>query len=319
MLRYWVVSANVNGRRSTLQPWIRMILLNESAYMGWSNEDRIGKVFAKIAPNDAVLIAYGPMTNHGASRRLVACGRVKDNRANDDPRVPDLRHSQFAQLHSFVPLNEDPAKNGISLKGTPFDGSNQPWAVFELRRDDPKHPGNSNLCDWLDQKLRKSQRGRPAQKKAPARVVVNTVSAGSQANTEGHQARTKKQLMQAIHREQRLVQDFQRILRRKGMDPDRRQYKTDEDVLYCDLYEPTRKHLIEAKAWIRREDVRMAIGQLLDYENLTQAAGLGRSRLAVLLPERPSMDVERLLDSVGIASIWRRGKSFEDNRGGRFL
>jgi hypothetical protein len=117
MLRYWVVSANVNGRRSTLQPWIRMILLNESAYMGWSNEDRTGKVFATIAPNDAVLIAYGPMTNHGAARRLVACGRVKDNRANDDPRGADLRHSQFAQLHSFVPLNEDPTKNGISLKG----------------------------------------------------------------------------------------------------------------------------------------------------------------------------------------------------------
>jgi hypothetical protein len=44
------------------------ILLNESAYMGWSKEDRIGKVFAEIAPNDVLLIAYGPMINHGASR-----------------------------------------------------------------------------------------------------------------------------------------------------------------------------------------------------------------------------------------------------------
>ena len=59
-----------------------------------------------------------------------------------------------------------------------------------------------------------------------------------------------------------------------------------KDILYCDLYQPTQKHLIEAKASARREDVRMAIGELLDYENLTRAAGLGKSKLAVLLPER---------------------------------
>jgi hypothetical protein len=320
MPRYWIISANVNNKsHSTLQPWIRTILLNESAYMGWSNEDPKGKIFAHIAPDDRVLIAYGPMTNHGANRRLVACGRVKKNQAKEDPRVPGLQHRQFMQLHPFVSLNEDPSENGISLMGTPFDGNNQPSAVFELRRDDPKRVGNSKLCDWLDKRLGKTQIKSPASKRASPLVTVNTVRAGTLANAESHQYETEKQVIEAIHREQQLVDAYQRLLRKKGGDPDRRRYKTSEDVLYCDLYEPQRKQLIEAKASTRREHIRMAIGQLLDYANLSKAAGLGTPKLAVLLPSRPSMDVERLLDSQGIACIWRNGGSFKDNRSGRFL
>ena len=192
MTRYWVVSANVNNLPSTLQPWIRRILLNESAYMGWSNRYRIGKIFAEIRANDVLLIGHGPMTNHGAGRRLVACGRVTDNRTTKDPRVPELGHSQFAQLHPFVSLNEDPAQNGISLKGTPYDGNNQPWAVFELRRDDMKHPGSKDICDWLDRKLRNSRSGSLRNGKAPTHVIANIVNAGIQANAEGYQVRTKE-------------------------------------------------------------------------------------------------------------------------------
>jgi hypothetical protein len=311
----WVVSANVNRQRSTRQQWIQAILLNESAYMGWSKNDPKGKIFAEIAPNDLLLIAYGSMKNHGAGRSLVACGRVKDNRAAKDPRVSDLEHSQFARLQPFVPLDDDPTQNAISLKGTLFDGNPQPPAVFELRRDDTRHPGNSDLCGWLDRRLKSSQRGRLTHGRESDRVIANTVRIGSPAKTDGYEVRTRRQVIQAIRREERLVQAFQRT--RKGMD--RKRYKTGEDIRYCDLYDPKKRYLIEAKASTRREDVRMAIGQLFDYENLTQAAGLGKSKLAVLLPEKPPKDIERLLDSLRIASIWKCGRTFKDNRNDRFL
>jgi hypothetical protein len=90
-------------------------------------------------------------------------------------------------------------------------------------------------------------------------------------------------------------------------------------TLYCDAYEPERKHLIEAKASASRLDIRMAIGQLLDYDWLTQAAKMGKSQLAVLLPSRPNHDVEQLLDSLRIAAIWRENEGFADNRDSKFV
>jgi 5-methylcytosine-specific restriction protein A len=85
------------------------------------------------------------------------------------------------------------------------------------------------------------------------------------------------------------------------------------------MYEPKRHLLIEAKGSASREDVRMAIGQLYDYDLLTHEAGKGKSDLALLLPERPSADVERLLDSLKIGLIWRDGRKFADRPRGKFV
>ena len=65
----------------------------------------------------------------------------------------------------------------------------------------------------------------------------------------------------------------------------------------------------------------MAIGQLLDYGQLTKAAKLGQSKLAILLPERPQDDIVAFLESipVDIGLVWREGKTFKDNRGGIFV
>jgi hypothetical protein len=64
----------------------------------------------------------------------------------------------------------------------------------------------------------------------------------------------------------------------------------------------------------------MAIGQLFDYRRLMQRAGKGVSALAILLPKRPEPEIKSLLKSVEIAMmIWRNGKAFNDNCGGRFV
>ncbi len=82
------------------------------------------------------------------------------------------------------------------------------------------------------------------------------------------------------------------------------------DVINC-----TRKTLVEAKQAPTREHVRTAIGQILDYERFWKA----RHR-AVLLPERPGTDLLRLLDTVGIKAIWRKGNGgFEDNADGALV
>jgi hypothetical protein len=320
MARFWVVAANVNRSPTTLRRWIATILANRTAYMGWAKDDPKGAVFATIVPGDFVLIAYGSMRKHDAQRRLVACGKVKLNEPTSDPRVRDLRHSQFAQLDPFLPLDEDPADCGISLKDTSHDGNPQPPAVFELRLDGQKHPGNVQLCNWLKRRLSKAPAtGKAAVKAASGSVTANTVSTEGEANTEGRQVKTKKQMIVALHRENKLVKEFRQALKKKGRDTTRLRYVAGGNTLYCDVYEPDKRHLIEAKGSATREDIRMAIGQLFDYERLTQQAGKGKSRLAVLLPERPVPGIEQLLTSLKIGVIWKNGRAFSDNCGGALV
>ncbi|MFI8789060.1 hypothetical protein [Streptomyces sp. NPDC055105] len=68
-----------------------------------------------------------------------------------------------------------------------------------------------------------------------------------------------------------------------------------------DLYDATDNVLYEAKGLATRNNVRMAIGQLLDYKrHLDVPKGL---RLAVLLPEEPTADVRTLVKSLDIALV----------------
>jgi hypothetical protein len=63
----------------------------------------------------------------------------------------------------------------------------------------------------------------------------------------------------------------------------------------------------------------MAVGQLLDYSNLI-SKDVGVPALAILLPSRPSKDVEDWLKAkLEIHVIWRDGNVFLDNANGRFI
>jgi len=77
-------------------------------------------------------------------------------------------------------------------------------------------------------------------------------------------------------------------------------------VLVCDAVDTTQDRLIEAKSSASRQNVRMAIGQLLDYRRHL-ARG---SSLAVLLPTKPSDDLLDLLRSVKITTIAEAGRKF---------
>lgn len=70
-------------------------------------------------------------------------------------------------------------------------------------------------------------------------------------------------------------------------------------LLVADGFDRQTNTLIEAKASADRTDVRMAIGQLFDYQrHLAPGANL-----AVLLPTLPSIDLMDLLHELGITVL----------------
>jgi 5-methylcytosine-specific restriction protein A len=77
--------------------------------------------------------------------------------------------------------------------------------------------------------------------------------------------------------------------------------------MLTDLYDPTAHVLYELKGNSERNAVRMAIGQLMDYRRHIDPPN---PALAVRLPEEPNEDLKALLDTLGIALVYREGAVF---------
>jgi hypothetical protein len=77
----------------------------------------------------------------------------------------------------------------------------------------------------------------------------------------------------------------------------------------CDLFLPARNTLIEAKSNDSRATIRMAIGQLLDYQHFEPS----RPALAVLLPYQPAAEIKTLLAVVEISAISPHGDGFRES------
>ncbi|MFB9660618.1 hypothetical protein ACFQS3_17325 [Glycomyces mayteni] len=73
-----------------------------------------------------------------------------------------------------------------------------------------------------------------------------------------------------------------------------------------DIFDVTDHVLYEAKGQADRNSIRMAIGQLLDYQRSIEP----RPTLAVLLPEAPLEDLQQLLKEVGIGLVYEQGAAF---------
>jgi hypothetical protein len=107
--------------------------------------------------------------------------------------------------------------------------------------------------------------------------------------------------LEAERREQQLVRDYKIYLMDAGHTVVRHRYDFDGRSLYCDLFDETARSLHEAKGDVRRESVRMAVGQLLDYARFYEQ----RPRMVLLLPRRPTEDIERFVAAVGIELVHR--------------
>ncbi|PYL09834.1 MAG: hypothetical protein DME33_02920, partial [Verrucomicrobia bacterium] len=76
-----------------------------------------------------------------------------------------------------------------------------------------------------------------------------------------YEVRTKSEVITAKKIEAELLEKYTTWLKRKGRKLSAAKY----GGLRCDAYEQETRNLIEAKSSTRREHIRMAVGQLLDY------------------------------------------------------
>ncbi|MCI3225598.1 hypothetical protein [Streptomyces sp. NP-1717] len=77
-------------------------------------------------------------------------------------------------------------------------------------------------------------------------------------------------------------------------------------TLRTDLYDATAHVLYEAKGSNSREDVRMALGQILDYGRyVDMPEHEGEPRLIILLPAAPAPDMYNLLDRYDVGVVYR--------------
>lgn len=99
------------------------------------------------------------------------------------------------------------------------------------------------------------------------------------------------------HRESRLVNNYEADLGR----PLQVVWATlpGGDRIVADAYDPKTGTLIEAKATSTRTDIRMAVGQLLDYQHHLMPG----AKLAILVPSAPAPDVAKWLRKLSMSIL----------------
>jgi len=78
--------------------------------------------------------------------------------------------------------------------------------------------------------------------------------------------------------------------------------------LYSDLWDVTGRELVEAKGLVTREQLRSAVGQLLDYGRFVEA----KTR-TVLVPTRPRPDLLAYLAHAGVNAVYPQGDGWGRN------
>jgi hypothetical protein len=162
--------------------------------------------------------------------------------------------------------------------------------------------------------------GRPSTKLTP--VLQGPRIEGvpvEQQHTERAFVSPSRDPYEAERREQRLVLELERFLRRRRHEVSRLRIVPagESRPLFTDLWDATTGTLIEAKGSVERNAIRLAIGQLADYKRFVDDAEL--KHLAVLLPREPRPDLCHLLGSEGIERIYPAGGGFNDSAQGALL
>jgi hypothetical protein len=101
-----------------------------------------------------------------------------------------------------------------------------------------------------------------------------------------------------------LVQQYRRALELLGHEVDRLRIVPAGEAapLYSDLWDETARELVEAKGTVTREQVRYAVGQLLDYGRFADA-----KTKTLLVPQRPRADLLAYLYEVGVDVVYPAG------------
>jgi hypothetical protein len=105
--------------------------------------------------------------------------------------------------------------------------------------------------------------------------------------------------------EQPLVRDFCDFLEAGGYSSERVRYTLDGVGYWTDLVVRSARLLFEAKYHTGRESIRMAVGQVKDYDFMeSEANKRGFAWLALLLGGRPTESASRFIAREGVEAAW---------------
>ena len=303
--RFWIVSPNVNNNKQTVPDWRQASLVHRAAFMGYSSDDRehkdIGYKFAhEIRQNDVILIARSSNNDPQVIGFGVVQGNFLKTISNFNPpgELGSLR-----KLSPFFPLSREP--KGLHLM-------NVLGHKMALRELNEKRENDKIIIDWLSNRLVATRGGEQAPPVTPNIPNSRRSWLLHQSELE-YEVRSKSEVVHAKRREAELVNAYQRWIEVQ----ERRLEVASFNGLRCDVYEQDRQNLLEAKCSTKREYIRMAVGQLLEYGFL-MAAGSTKPHLAVLLPEKPTMEKLAWLSEYEISIVWREKGAFLDNADGLF-
>lgn len=142
------------------------------------------------------------------------------------------------------------------------------------------------------------------------------LSSQSRAETVGPEAsnsnefdRAAQEATTAVRRERVLEAAFHRHLVELGGQPERIRItlRGQASPLFTDTWDALERELYEAKGSVTRNDVRLAIGQLLDYRRHISPSP---TRCTVLLPSDPGADLTDLIHSSGMDLVYQDGNTF---------
>jgi hypothetical protein len=279
--------------------------------MGWAPNHRpIGDRFAdEIRSQDVILIAR----RHKSKPQVVGFGVVRGEYKTSSPKsikIPD--GGSFGSLRNLSPFID--LTNRSLPADIPFSKAiRHSSALAELHPD--RNSAHRRICGWMDRQLEetgKTHSNKYAHTKTHGDLLLGSNDVQIAAPPTNHQLdydyRTKKQIVKAKKVEAHLLEGYRKWLGWQGRRLSALKYKK----LQCDAFETTRRNLIEAKSSLRRELIRMAVGQLLDYSHQVRKR-FPKTHMAILVPERPRPELVDWLRPLEISLIWREKGTFSDD------
>jgi hypothetical protein len=200
---------------------------------------------------------------------------------------------------------------------------------FELDPIEPWYETDApeSVAAGLDRKVRKvivfRLRPKTIEPQRPTSVLAETAFEPGRQDIPVESRWTEKafvnpsgQSYEADRREAGLVEEFARFLRMLGLSVRRQRLVPDGErrPLFTDLYVEGLNLIVEAKGSATRENMRMAIGQLVDYSRFFDAP-----KCAILLPTPPRKDLATLAASQQIVLIWPVEQGFTTTHGREYF
>ncbi|MFG2228901.1 hypothetical protein ACGFNX_02605 [Streptomyces sp. NPDC048723] len=165
-------------------------------------------------------------------------------------------------------------------------------------------PATSGALPLPKQRVRKGDTGRKAAPNAETSgTFVVPEAFGTKLSIRAATAATV-----AVRHEAELTQAYKAHLETAGHQTGAFQIKVKglTSTLRTDLYDATDHVLYEAKGSNSREDVRMALGQILDYSRYVKSPEHeGEPKRVILLPSAPTPDMYTLLDRYDVEVVYR--------------